>query len=82
MLVNTNGAKATYRSLLDDSVEHHHPTGPLLPHHLPEVATCVRERPLNAHIRGVVEDTRAVNKSSAEHFKQSQNCRYVACSVL
>lgn len=32
---------SAYRSFLYDSVEHHHTAAPLLPHHLPEVATCI-----------------------------------------
>lgn len=32
---------AAYRSFLYDSVQHHYTAAPLLPHHLPEVATCI-----------------------------------------
>lgn len=33
--------ETAYRSFLYDSVQHHNAAAPLLPHHLPEVATCV-----------------------------------------
>lgn len=33
--------ETAYRSFLYDSVQHHDAAAPLLPHHLPEVATCV-----------------------------------------
>lgn len=33
--------RAAYGSFLYDSVQHHYAAAPLLPHHLPEVATCI-----------------------------------------